>query len=147
MFIKYIIQNNDDLETIAKKFNTTPNNILDINNIAFPDSLKEGMEIIVPNSKEYYAIYTVKNGDNLYQIAKKYNINPTLLAAINGIGENSFIYPNQELMIPKSGYSYYITKEGDTLDLVSNIFNSSINKLINENTIYLMEGQLLVHKK
>ena len=25
---------------------------------------------------EYYEYYTIKSGDNLYQIARKYNINP-----------------------------------------------------------------------
>ena len=30
---------------------------------------------------EYYEYYTIKSGDNLYQISKKYNINPELLMA------------------------------------------------------------------
>ncbi len=51
-------------------------------------------------------------------------------------------------MIPKSNYSYYITKEGDTLDSVSNLLGVSRDKLLSENNIvYLLEGQLLVKEK
>ena len=96
---------------------------------------------------EYYEYYTIKSGDNLYQISKKYNINPELLMALNGLNANDYIYPGQTLMIPKSGYSYYLTKEGDTLDTVANTFNNSVSELLNNNNvIYLLDGQLLVKK-
>ena len=63
-----------------------------------------GVNILNDNST-YFTYYTIESGDNLYEIARKYNINPKLLAAINGIKDNEYIYPNQELLIPKSGYS------------------------------------------
>ncbi len=69
----------------------------------------------------YFTYYKIEKGDNLYEISRKYNINPKLLAAINGIKDNEYIYPGQELMIPKSGYSYYITAEGDKV-FMKNIF-------------------------
>ena len=107
------------------------------------------MDIIVPtDSKEYFNYYTVESGDSLYAIARKYNINPELLANMNGLNMDDYIYPNQTLLIPKNGYSYYITAEGDTLDEVIKAFNSNKDKFLNENsTIYLLSGQLLVNKK
>ena len=61
---------------------------------------------------------------------------------------DDYIYPNQEILIPKSGYSYYITKDGDTLDTVSDTFNITQSKLLENNpTIYLLAGQILVKKK
>ncbi len=96
---------------------------------------------------EYYEYYTIKSGDSLYQIAKKYNINPELLTALNGLNPNDYIYPGQVIMIPKSGYSYYLTKEGDTLDTVANTFGSSVNEVLKNNKVlYLLDGQLLVKK-
>lgn len=98
--------------------------------------------------KDYYNYYIVESGDSLYKIGRKYNINPELLAAINGLNMDDYIYPKQQILIPKSGYSYYITKDGDTLDEVIKTFNISTNKLLNDNeTIYLMAGQLLINKK
>lgn len=96
---------------------------------------------------DYYEYYTIKTGDNLYQIAKRYNINPELLAALNGLNASDYIYPGQVLMIPKSGYSYYLTKEGDTIDTVANTFGVPVESLLRDNKIlYLLDGQLLVKK-
>lgn len=95
----------------------------------------------------YFTYYTVEKGDNLYQIARRYNINPKLLAAVNGIKDDEYIYPNQEILIPKSGYSYYITAEGDTLDAVARAFKTNSEGLIRQNkTIYLLPEQILVYK-
>ena len=95
----------------------------------------------------YYEYYTIKRGDNLYQIAKNYNVNPSLLAALNGLDLNEFIYPNQVIMVPKNEFSYYITKDSDTLALVANTFETTENELLkNNSTIYLREGQLIVNK-
>lgn len=106
-------------------------------------------DVIVPkNNQNYFNYYTIEKGDSLYGISRRYNINPELLAGLNGLSLDDYIYPNQEILVPKSGYSYYITKEGDTLDIVSNLFKVSANDLVNKNgVIYLQEGQVLVNSK
>ncbi len=149
MFESYRIAKDDSLESIARKYNTSVKILQDINNLYYLNGLREGMEIIVPKeSKDYFNYYVVEKGDSLYAIARKYNINPSLLASMNGIDLDDYIYPNQQILIPKSGYSYYITAEGDTIEEVIKVFNSNKNKFLEENpTIYLMAGQLLVNKK
>lgn len=148
MYDKYLIKQGDTLDSIADRFNTTEAIILDLNNIAFPDMLRAGKEIIVPiNKSTYFEYYTIKKGDTLYGIAREYNINPDLLAILNGLNSNDYIYPNQEILIPKSSYSYYVTADGDTISTVSKKFNIGQSELINSNeTIYLLPGQLLVKK-
>lgn len=148
MYDKYLIQQGDNLSSIAKKFNTKESIIMELNNIPFPDFIREGREVIVPINKEkYFEYYTIKQGDSLYAIARKYNINPDLLAILNGLENDDYIYPNQEILIPKSNYSYYVTKDGDTIDIVSQKFNIASKDLLNNNeTIYLLPGQLLVRK-
>jgi len=105
--------------------------------------------LIVPkNNQNYFNYYTVEKGDSLYAISRRYNINPELLAGLNGLSMEDYIYPNQEILIPKSGFSYYITKEGDTIDLVAGLFKTSAeNVLKNNGIIYLDEGQILVQPK
>lgn len=99
------------------------------------------------NEEKYYTYYTIEKGDNLYAIARRYNINPKLLAAVNGLKDSEYIYPGQELIIPKSGYSYYITAEGDTLAEVAKAFKTDIDGLLKYNrTVYLFPEQLLVYK-
>ena len=149
MFEKYVVNFDDDFESIALKFQTTVDVLKDINNLDFDSQLRVGSEIVVPKVKEkYFDYYVIEKGDNLYQISLKYNINPELLASINGLEMDDYIYPGQELLIPKSGYSYYITAEGDTLDTVANMFKISKLDLLNQNdTIYLLKDQVLVTKR
>lgn len=149
MFDKYTIKPGDTLTKIANKFNTKPEVLMEINNIYYGEDLRTGMDIIVPKEKEqYFNYYTIEKGDSLYKIAQKYNINPTLLASLNGLNMDDYIYPNQEILIPKSGYSYYITAEGDTLKNVAEMFKISEENLLRQNpTIYLLKDQILVTKR
>ena len=139
----------EDINSIAKKFLTKESVLMEINNIPFPDYFREGKEIIVPINKEkYFEYYTIKKGDSLYKIARENNVNPELLALLNGLDPDDYIYPNQEIMLPKNNYSYYVTAEGDTIDLILKKINVDKNTFMKQNeTIYLMPGQLLVKKK
>lgn len=149
MFDKYLVKNDDDLRSIAYKFGADPKQIMEINNIYYESDLRPGMEIIVPKSKEkYFNIYVIESGDSLYKIAQKYDINPNLLASLNGLDMDDYIYPGQELLIPKSGYSYYITAEGDTIETVADVFKISTKSLLDQNeAIYLLKDQVLVTKR
>lgn len=148
MYDKYLIKEGETLEDIASRFNTSVDMILNINDIYSREYLRAGEEIIVPKNQEsYFTYYTVNQGDSLYQIARKYNINPSLLALLNGLNMEDYIYPNQRLIIPKSGYSFYITKDGDTLEIVRDKFNKNMNDILKYNeTIYLLPGQLMINK-
>lgn len=101
------------------------------------------------NSKNpFYDSYEIKKGDTLYQISKKYNVNTNLLAELNGLNIDDYIYPGQTLLIPKKDVSYYITKDGDTLKSVCELFNEDVLDIINQNeTIYLSSGQMIFFKK
>ena len=97
--------------------------------------------------EKYFDYHTLNKNETLFELAKSKNINPKLLAVLNGLGVGDYLYKDQLLMIPKKDYSYYISKEGDTLDTVSKTFNTSIENIIKNNqTIYLLEGQLMVNK-
>lgn len=148
MYDKYSLKKGETLESVATLFNTNVQTLKDINNIYFDDQIRVGMDIIVPKNKEqYFNYYVIEKGDNLYGIARKYNINPELLASMNGLDIEDYIYPNQEILIPKSGYSYYITKEGDTIDTVATIFKENKNELLENNSaVYLLAGQIMVKK-
>lgn len=149
MFEQYILENGETLETVCAFLGIDKQCLMELNSIEDERQVKPGIMIKVPVvDTGYYDTYTIEKGDSLYAIARKYNINPELLASMNGLSMEDYIYPNQDLLIPKNGYSYYITKAGDTLKTVSSMFKSSIPDILRDNsTIYLSEGQILVHKK
>lgn len=103
------------------------------------------------NKKElespFYTYYEIKKGDTLYKIAKDFNMNPKLIAELNGFEIDDYIYPGQTLLIPKKEVSYYITKEGDTLNTIANIFDNKVEEIIKQNeTIYILPGQMIYYK-
>lgn len=149
MFDRYVIKKGDTLEKIASNFNTNKELIKDINDIYYDDLVRAGMEIVVPKkSDEYFNFYTIKKGDNLYQIALKYDVHPELLASMNGLNISDYVYSGQEILIPKIDFSYYVTKDGDTLKNIATRFSKQVDTLVGENkTIYLMPGQIIVSKR
>ena len=99
------------------------------------------------NTSNHFDYYEITKGDSLYEIARKNNLNPKLLAQLNGLNESDYIYPNQVLLVPKAGTILYITTIGDTLSEVAKGLNIDIEKLVdNNNKIYLQPEQLIVYR-
>lgn len=138
----------DTLEIIADRLDIDIEKLQEANNLYYRGILREGTDIIIPDTEKYFNYYIIEKGDSIYAISRKYNINPKLLAAMNGLSMEDYIYPGQEILIPKSNYSYYLTAEGDTLKNVAKTFSRSEKEIIDENkTLYLLPDQLIVCKK
>lgn len=146
MYDTYIIEKNDTIDTISSKFNTSPEVLNQLN--GYMPNLLPGNSLVVPrNTSKYFDYYKVSKGDTLYKIANDNNIDPNLLAQLNGINKSDYIYPNQTLLIPKAGSILYFTAEGDTLSEIAKGLNISIDKLVSQNdNIYLQPEQLIVYK-
>lgn len=144
MYGIYKIQNGDTLDSLVKRYGVSPEILKNLNQNS---SFAVGSNIIVPTMNEYFEIYTIEKGDNLYNIARRYNTDYNLLALLNGINVDDYIYPNTTILVPKRDVKYYITKDNDTLLSVNRLLGGNINKLLSQNNnIYLEEGQLIVYK-
>lgn len=144
MYQVYRITDDDTLDSLALRMNTTSDELLRINGF---DSFDIGDLIVVPSNDLYFS-YTVKNGDNLSSIARKFNQDLDVLYAINGIKVGDFIYPNQKIFIPKQGVSIYMTKDSDTLEIISNSIGVSISDILSDNSnLSLMPDQIIVYKR
>jgi len=146
MYDTYVVMENDTIDTISSKFNTSPEILYQLNGYVL--SIVPGISLVVPRiTSKYFDYYKVNKGDSLYKIANAKNIDADLLAQLNGINKNDYIYPNQTLLIPKAGSILYFTAMGDTLGEVAKGLNVSIDKLVSQNdNIYLQPEQLIVYK-
>src|SRR5574344_393619 len=98
MYEIYVTMYGDNLSSIADKFSISVDELERINGKI--DTIAPGMQIVVPKSNRIpFNTYIVKQGDTIYDIARESNLNPKYLLMINGLNENDFIYPNQELII------------------------------------------------
>lgn len=146
MYDTYLIKEDDTIDSIASKYGISPEILRELNGYVF--NLVPGNTLVVPRRRnDYFDYYTVSKGDTLYKIASDNNIDPSLLAQLNGINKSDYIYPNQTLLVPRSGTMLYITASGDTLSEIAKGFNVSIDKLVSQNdNIYLQSEQLIVYK-
>ena len=142
----YIVKKGDSLYKIANMYNTTVEKIKQINNLS-NDLLSIGQELKIPNSDldknidEEFLIYIVKQGDSLYSIAKRYNTTINRLKQVNGI-ENNIIYKGQKILIPvesndenKDNFIAYTVKRGDSLYSIARKYNISVSKIKNDNNL------------
>lgn len=149
MYKIYQIEYGDTLDLIALKANTTIDELKRINGINNNYNISVGELIIVPNNdNEMFSTYIVNTGETLWSIAQSNNIDIDTLLKLNGLDEKDYIYPNQEIIIPNSNVDIYITKYNDTVqDVLSNL-GVDIVTLANENNkIFVVEDQLMLHKK
>ena len=94
--------------------------------------------------------YTVKQGDTLWSIAKKYNINVTDLKKANRL-KSSNLKLGQILQIPilneiAKEDNIYVVKKGDTLYKIAQNFGTTVNDIIKTNNLtktLLNIGQVL----
>ena len=100
-YITYKIKKGDTLSEIAKKYGTTVSTLASINNIKDVNKIYGGDTIKIPTTNSSYIEYTIKKGDTLSEIAKKYGTTVKKLQSINGIKNANKIYAGDTIKIPK----------------------------------------------
>lgn len=98
----YTVVPGDSLYTIARSYNSTVTNILKFNSITNPNLIYPNQKIIIPLSPPEAIIHTVKHGDTLYRIAKKYRTTVTNLIQFNYLNPPYYIHPGQQLVVTAS---------------------------------------------
>lgn len=148
MYQVYQVQSGETLNTIARKLGISIDELNNLNGINNGEVVPGNFIVIPRPNNNMFEIYTVIKGDNLYEIARRYNTDFNILLLLNGLNKDDYIYPNQEILIPRPNTNFYITEESDTINSILEKSGISINDLINQNdTIYVTPDQLIMIKK
>ncbi len=187
---QHTIKQGETLSGIADRYKTSIDTIRATNNLR-GNLIRTGQSLVIPTSKQpgkFYTlslenrwlgdlkkegtgnkyIYTVRRGDSLWTISRRYEVTIRELAGWNGINTRSIIRPGQKLSLwikspgsddstQKSAVAYtrsaeghieYTVKRGDSLWLISRRFGVTIAQLQQWNNLssgkYLQPGQKLV---
>ena len=178
-YTNYIVKKGDTLYSIAKANNISVDTLIKDNSIT-NNSINIGqiLKIRTPNNEttvieecigpDYtppdtnttpiLTTYTVKSGDNLYAIAKKYNTSASAIANLNNL-PNSILSIGQKLKIPAtstitptkpstpSTTTTYTVKSGDNLYAIARKFNTTVDAIKRKNNLKtnnLSIGQKLI---
>ncbi|ANQ49160.1 LysM peptidoglycan-binding domain-containing protein [Flammeovirga sp. MY04] len=118
---KHIVLKGDSLYSISRKYNVTPQQLLEKNQMQpnspiyigqilfIPTSDSNGSEIVSEQKettikkKTPPEVYTVLQGDTLYQISQKFGISPQKILELNGFDSSQPIYVGQQLKVKNNG--------------------------------------------
>lgn len=142
----YKVVSGDSLYAIAKKYNTTVDAIKKLNNLS-SNNLSIGQLLKIPEyssgneqpstgnntGNEGSNTYTVKMGDTLYSIAKKFGTSVDNLKVLNNL-KNNTIGINQVLIVPSNVKTHKIVK-GDTLYAIAKKYNTTVDAIKSMNKL------------
>lgn len=135
--VEYIVEEGDDLYSIADRFNTTVDRIRQLNKLKSTD-LYPGQKIMLDphnNTDNNDAfIHNVRVGDTLESIAKEYNTTVQKLKEINNL-TSEVLEVGQVILIrqpndtSKDNYIKYTVVSGDSLYRIAKKFNITVDEL------------------
>ena len=167
----YTVKKGDSLYSIARKYNTTVQEIINLNNLKsnvlqigqvlrIPEMYTPENEMTAPN----FTSYTVKKGDTLYSIAKSNGISVDTIIKDNALTNNNLsigqtlkLRISDDIVEECFGVDYtppeeeistitYTVKKGDNLYSIANRYSTSVSTIMNLNnlkSINLSIGQQL----
>lgn len=152
----YIVKQGDSLYNIARRYETTVDQIIKLNNLS-TINLSIGQKLLVPETDESvtslpsYINYTVQKGDTLYSIARKYNTTTNdilkdnnLNSSILSVGQNLKIRTTGteaieecigEEYVPIDNSVTYTVQKGDSLWKIAQKFNTSVDNIKSKNQL------------
>lgn len=147
-YVDYTVVKNDNLYSIANKFGTTIEKIKELNDLK-SNTLSIGQKLIVDDRRgvssvlecfgsgdfdnQKYQNYMIVKGDNLYDLARKFNTSVEQLKLLNNLNNNNLSI-GQILKVPKNNNTYIVQK-GESLYSIAKKFNTTVDKLKEKNNL------------
>lgn len=109
-------------------------------NDAFDDEGNVGTQkkssLLIITSPVEYSPYTVKTGENISTIAKKFGLaNISTLIAVNNISNVRLLRAGQKIIIPSMDGMIHTVKKGESLGLLAQRYNLSVENLLDVNDL------------
>lgn len=168
--IYYTVKRGDTLSSIAIRYQTTVQELVRLNNIINRNLIYPGQVLKITTGIENQqetknremgcVIYTVKRGDNLWNLARTYGTTVSSIVQLNNIRNSNLIYIGQKLRIPvnmdlgaynstsNSQDIRYVVKRGDSLWSISRRYRVTVRYLVNKNGIknpdLIYPGQIIL---
>ena len=143
----YTVKPGDTLYGISNQFGVSVTKLAELNGIK-GSNLQVGTVLNIPTTSgtnpNNMFMYTVKKGDSLYSIAKKYNTTVQAIKDLNYLKSDNLSI-GQELRIPENynnlnetlapNYINYTVQKNDTLYKISKLYNISVDTIIKDNNL------------
>ncbi len=131
----HIIKKGETLYSLSRKYSVSLDDILKINNIDDPQTIREGYSLIIKEDKN---TYTVKKGDTLYSIARSNNVGIKELIDENNITKKTIIKVGQKIYLPDT-----IKNQNDKIAVKEEKIPSAVKNTVNKDDFFWpVDGQI-----
>lgn len=148
--LNYTVRSGDTVSGIAKKFQLSTNQLLQLNKLDSKSLIVPGQKLklianpVVPPAVAKAGastVHVVKRGETIASIAKLHSVSITTVLSINSLSAKSIIFPGQRLtigsVIPKkvlpSVPSEHTVQAAETLASIANLYGLSLASLLELN--------------
>jgi LysM repeat protein len=161
--ISHVVKRGETLATIAQNYGTTVAEILKANAMDSADLIWVGQQLTVPSvtvvadasatsisaAAAPNQIYTVRPGDTMSSIARRFGVSASAIVRANGISNADLLYVGQKLAIPSvssggatqspapspSFTATYVVKTGDTLVRIAAKYGTTATAIARANEL------------
>lgn len=159
---QYVVQSGDTLYSISRKSGISLNQLLSLNGLSTSSLILPGQALslgnttpiskpttttLVSNSSGANGTYTVKAGDTLYSISRRFGMSLSQLVSANGISTSSIIQPGETLRVTggevtssvvrtnttATSGGHYTVQAGDTLYSIARRSGMNLPSLLSLN--------------
>ena len=119
----YIVQPGDTLTDIAARFNISVSDLIAANNLANPNALQAGQQLVIPGLQGVSGVLTIETvpfGESLLSLSRRYQIRADMLVRLNHITSPAQLFAGSTLVIPQEEQNKSLTGQamatpGETL--------------------------------
>jgi len=105
------------------------------------------------DSRGHITEYTIRRGDNLWEIAQRFDTDHRLIITVNNITRPDMLRPGNRIKVPNKKGTYHNIKKGDTLSEIAHTYRVELNiikdhnnindsRLIAGNRIFIPDGRI-----
>jgi len=162
LFVEHKVKKGQTLSHLSHRYGVPISAIMELNGLTNKHRLSIGQRLIIPANRGTTAkassakvssskkvkkqtrgsfTYTVKKGDNLTQLALKFNTSPSDIRRLNKLKNAHRIYVGQKLKIPQASLSSgglfkeHIVKKGENLSYLAKKYGVSLSAIMSANNL------------
>lgn len=136
-FITVTVKSGDNLSKYTFIYGVTGSAIVAANQFNDPNLIFPGQVVVIPVIKSYTPslttpfYYVVQSGDQLYTLARRFEMDPSVISAANSL-QNDVIILSTTLLIPAGPHSHFAVA-GETLKSIAARFGTTLAVLVANN--------------
>lgn len=152
----HVVKKGETISTIAKQYRASTRAVLSANGLGSRDNIYPGQEVKVPVSDHWkpagqVATHTVRRGETITAIAKRYGVSVKEVLSANGLGSTDKIYPGQKVRIGgdrREEVTTHTVAGGETVTKIAQTYGTTVDAVLKANGLRaddkIYPGQTLI---